>query len=274
MRSSDFNMSRSGFALAAGVAICCAFAACPLRAEGRVTISFSLPETTVSLHEPVYIQFSIENDLSEAVRFDLGYDGKHNFEFTVIEPNGSVVRTPPPAMPSSVLGRWVDRAPVAPGKTFTKRLILNEWYEFPVLGNYVVEAKLGGRVQTVLGTPVQTSPTQEIPLQVTPRDRERLQTVCEELTKKALGENAEAASNAAFALSYVNDPVAVPYLGRLLKESVFGRQSAIAGLVRIGNADAVRVLKSNLNTQDEELRPLIQNALAEIKRNHRPGGPN
>jgi hypothetical protein len=271
MRIPDFHLLRSTFLLGVGVAVCCACVAGPLRAGGRVTISFSIPESTVSLHEPVYIQFSIHNGLSEAVRFDLGYDGKHNFEFTVIEPDGSVVRTLPTKMGGEVMGRWVDRAPLAPGKTFTKTLLLNQWYDFRAPGNYVVEAKLGGLVQTLLGSPVQSSPTQEIFLQVTPRNPERLQALCEELAKKAMGDNAEAASNAAFALSYVNDPVAVPYLGRLLKESVFGGQSAIAGLVRIGNAEAVRVLKSNLNTQDAELRIQIQNALAEINRSHRPG---
>jgi hypothetical protein len=112
---------------------------------------------------------------------------------------------------------------------------------------------------------VPSAPPQDIPLQITPRDAEHLKSVCEQLTKKAGEEDAEEASNAAFALSYINDPVAVPYLGRTLKETAFGKEDAVKGLVRIGNAEAVRVLTSNSKAQDPELTVQIRNALKEIR---------
>jgi len=188
----------------------------------------------------------------------------------VIKPDGAVVQTPPTEMGPYVLGRFVERSPVAPGRTFTKRMILNEWYEFSTPGNYIVEAKLGGRVQTASGTPVAPAPPREISLQVTARDPEHLKSVCEELAGKAIGGTAEDAMAAGLALSYVNDAVAVPYLARLLKESFVGRGDALAGLVRIGNAEAVESLTSNLDTHDTELRVQVENALNEIKmrRNH------
>jgi len=253
------------FLLAWGVAPCSASVGRPAPAAG-VTILFTIPESKVSLHEPVYIQFSIHNGLDEDVRFDMGLDGKHNFEFSVKKPDGSLIRIPPKPYPSVVSSNPAERAPLAPGRTFTKTMLLNEWYQFPTPGRYVVEAELGGQVETVSGTPTAPAPAQEIPIQVTPRDPERLKSVCEELRKGAMNiKNAWEASKAAFALSYVDDPIAVPFLGRVLKESFAGKYAAISGLARIGNPEAVQILTSYAETADPEMKLQVANALSEIR---------
>jgi len=251
--------------LVSGVALRSASVARPAPAAG-VTILFTTPESKVSLHEPVYIQFSIHNGLDGDVRFDMGLDGKHNFEFSVKKPDGSLIRIPTLRYPpEDVSGNPAERAPLAPGKTFTKTMLLNEWYEFPAPGNYAVEARLGGRVQTVSGTPIAPAPAQEIPIQVTARDPERLKSVCEELRKGAMNVNAWEASKAVFALSYVDDPIAAPFLGRVLKESFAGQYDAISGLARIGNTEAVQILTSYAETADPETKLQIANALQEIR---------
>jgi hypothetical protein len=230
-----------------------------------VTVSFTTPEPKVSLHEPVYIQFSIHDGLDEAVRFDMGLDGKHNFEFSVKKPDGSFIRVPPHPYPPYVLGNPTERAPLPPGKTFTKRILLNEWYQFPAPGRYVVEVKLGGQVETVSGTPIAPAPAPEIPIQVTPCGPKRVKRVCENLRKAAMNVNAWEASKAAFALSHVDDPIAVPFLARVLKGSFAGQYDAISGLARIGNPEAVQVLTSYSMTADPELKLGIENALQEIR---------
>lgn len=250
--------------LASGVALCSASGGRPAPAAG-VTILFTIAESKVSLHEPVYIQFSIHNGLDEDVRFDMGLDGKHNFEFSVKKPDGSSMPIPPRPYPAYLLGNPAERAPLAPAKTFTKAMLLNEWYQFPAPGRYAVEAKLGGEVQTVSGTPIAPAPAQEIPIQVTPRDPERLKSVCEELRKGAMNVNAWEASKAAFALSYVDDPIAVPFLGRVLRESFAGKDAAISGLARIGNPEAVQILTSYAETADPEMKLQVANALQEIR---------
>jgi hypothetical protein len=231
-----------------------------------MTILFTISQSKVSLHEPVYIQFSIHNGLDEDVRFDMGLDGRHNFEFSANKPDGSLIRIPPKPYPPYVMGRTAEKVPLAPGKTFTKTMLLSEWYQFPAPGRYVVEAKLGGEVQTVSGTPIAPAPAAGIPIQVTPRDPERLKVVCKELTEGAMNVNAGEASKAAVTLSYVDDPIAVPYLGRVLKESFAGKDAAISGLARIGNPEAVQILTSSYSTTaDPELKLQIQNALQEVR---------
>lgn len=250
--------------LASGAAFCLAGAWRPAPAAG-VTILFTTPESKVSLHEPVYVRFSIQNGLDEDVRFDMGLDGRHNFEFSVKGPDGSLIRIPPRPYPPYVSGNPAEKAPLAPGKTFTKTLLLDEWYQFPVPGRYVVEAKLGGQVETVSGTPIAPAAATEIPIQVTPRDPKRLKSVCEELTKKAMNLNAQEALSASYALSYMDDPVAVPYLGRVLDESFHGKLNAIGGLERVGNPEAVHILTSYSAKAVPELKLQIENALQDVR---------
>ena len=117
MRTSVFW---SAFLLATSMVVCCVRPIGHPSRQGEVTILFSILQSTVSLHEPVYVLFSIHNGLNESIRSDLGIAGKQNFEFAIKEPRGAVVRTPSRPMEMEVMGRWIDRAPVAPGKTFTK----------------------------------------------------------------------------------------------------------------------------------------------------------
>ena len=81
----------------------------------------------------------------------------------------------------------------------------------------------------------------------------------------AMNVNAGEASKAAYALSYVDDPLAVPYLGRVLKESFAGKYAAISGLARIGDPEAVQLLTSYSKTADPEMKLQIENALQEVR---------
>ena len=59
------------------------------RSQGVVTVSFSLAQPAVTLHEPVFVDFAVENGLPEGIRLDLGLDRKGKFAFTVARPDGS-----------------------------------------------------------------------------------------------------------------------------------------------------------------------------------------
>jgi HEAT repeat protein len=98
------------------------------------------------------------------------------------------------------------------------------------------------------------------------RDAKRLADVCERLAKTATATDYEPALDAAFALRYIQDPVAIPYLDRVITKADWRlRGLAVTGLGRIGTPEAVDVLKSHLNTSDQTLRSEIEVALWEIK---------
>ena len=63
--------------------------------------------------------------------------------------------------------------------------------------------------------------------------------------------NAEAAQEPARTLSHVEDPIAVPYLARVLSTNTLTYSKAIAGLEKIGDADAVEVLLSVVDNNND-----------------------
>ena len=107
---------------------------------------------------------------------------------------------------------------------------------------------------------------QELTLTVEPRDPERLQEVCDRLAKAAAGYSDLAVlREAADALSFVQDPVAVPYLTQVLAYHNLVSGIAVKGLVRIGSPEALQALKSNLPTAGPNLKMMIQGGIQEIE---------
>jgi hypothetical protein len=230
-------------------------------AQGNtLEVKFSAADSAPTLREPVYIDLTIRNHTGRALQVDLGHDTKANFEFSIGTPGGATVR--PPRMLRGGIGR-VGQVLVGSGQTYQQKILLNEWYQFQVPGNYVVEAKLVGNVGPLDGALVKSEWSAQIPLHILPHNPERLRSVCEELTEAAVRpDSSEVALKAALTLSQVIDPVAVPYLERVLKESHFAKIRAIEGLARIGNSEALRILRSAMIYADPELKAQIQYRLS------------
>jgi hypothetical protein len=160
---------------------------------------------------------------------------------------------------------------VAPGKTYTTKHILNDRYQFNLAGNYVLDVSLGGGVRTRSGASI-ASPPESLTLSVTPRDPKRLQEVCQGLAEAAAGFGKfSTLSEAAVTLGYVEDPVAIPYLGKVLAYNNLVSGLAVDGLVRIGGPEALKVLTSNLDTSNSALRDQIQLGINVIKSGRKPG---
>jgi hypothetical protein len=228
-----------------------------------VVISFALPQSGVTLNEPVFADFSIENALDEGVRFDLGHNRKSHIEFTIIYPDRS--RSPGLRLSEEGLGR-IGRLSLKPKETYRQRLLLNEWYAFPQPGKYKIEGSLSSPIETESGKAV--SPTQPKPLrlQIHERNPERLRQVSETLMRKTLETwDVQEATEAAMALSQIRDPIVVPYLEKAVREGRSAWQYAIPGLARIANREAVEILISTLKGPDREAAALTELFLKSIE---------
>src|SRR5262245_58557022 len=64
-----------------------------MRAAGIT--SLSLASDTVSLNEPVIVNFTIHNTLSKRLKVDLGRGRKEGFRFAVVGPGGTKSRVKP-----------------------------------------------------------------------------------------------------------------------------------------------------------------------------------
>ena len=223
---------------------------------GGVDLSYALAAPRFTLHEPVLLNFSVNNALAERIKLDLGPDRKGGFLFRVTKPDGSLLQLAPYLREGVGLRPEVS---VEPGQAYTQRILLNELFQHttPKLefepGKYEIEVRMAHPIQTPEGALITSDTGTRLSLEIGPRNPQRLQQVAEEFTRQALGgSRGQAAFEASFILSHIKDPVAVPYLAKLLASGGLGDLHAIEGLGRIGDESAVRVLISALGAEGDK----------------------
>jgi len=224
------------------------------QATPSVTAAFALQGPTSTLHEPVAIEFSLHNQLGEEASIELGYDREGNFEFKIIQPDGSTVSPPPLPVHEGITRHHEVTMPA--GETYRQRLILNKWYPFSKPGNYRIGVTLKAIIRRGSGAPAKTEFSQDLALKIGERDPKRLNKICTNLAKDGMSSNAQTALDAAGLLSYVPDVIAVPYLARLTREGPFvvvTKSMAFDGLVRIARAEGSDNVISRLGPEDHEL---------------------
>ncbi len=228
-----------------------------------VTTSLKLVSDTVTLHEPAFIQFLARNDCSYQAHIDLGYDRLAAFKFTITTPSERVDR--PQLEMSEGISR-IGSVPIDPGETYKQTLVLNRWIEPTETGQYRVDAQVTLEILTP-GERAQGDFAHSLTLQVLPRNPERLEKVANSLLEQAGSVRDKAqAMEAALALSYMDDPVAIPYLEKLLNRDSSLAGYASAGLERIATPDAVLILLGDVNSTNSEVRAAVLNSLYYVQK--------
>lgn len=223
-------------------------------AAPQVEFELRLAAEEVTLHEPVWLDLTIHNRSAEAVEVDLGHNARNHLAFVVRTPDGT--RLVLPQTDDQGFGP-TGRVTIEPGRSHTRRYLLNEWYAFPLSGMYVIEVALNGPPRMGYRSITRTAP-QSVTLTVTPRDEARLDAVAKQLAAVAIDEkNAAMRMAAASALSRIDDPVAVPHLIRLLRSRSWSRAEAARGLARIDTPAARAALAEALEDPDPEFRTLV-----------------
>jgi hypothetical protein len=227
-----------------------------------VAIDMSVERSVLSLHEPVVLTLTITNGRRDPIQIDLGKDRKENFKIAITPPKGEKVYLP--QLRKSGFGR-TGNVTVSGGQSYLQKVVLNEWYSFAETGVYGIDVELG-KPAIAAGNIVGGQQSFRATLEIGPRDQEALARGCEALASgvEASGSYERSAENA-LALSYVNDPVAVPYLARSLMANKLVEPIAIEGLERIGTPEAVRALGPALNMSTNHSSILAKSALARIQ---------
>jgi hypothetical protein len=232
--------------------------------QSDVGPTFSINAARLASHEPVLLTFSIKNETNVAVHYDLGRDMKEVFVFVVTLPNGETIRAP--RLRKSGFSRIGDIR-ILPGQTYSQQILLNEWLDLNDQGRYEIAAGLappmrGGSEDSGLA---QAKEIYRGSFEIGPRNEQALADACQRL---ALGiENAssyEQAEQFALELSYVKDPIAIPYLQRALLAKKLVEYFAIKGLERIGTMEAVEALSLGLAIQYHNTSVLTRAALQRI----------
>jgi len=154
---------------------------------------------------------------------------------------------------------------IGPGEDHQQALLLNQWFDLELPGKYLLTAGISTAIE--VGEVNTLAPqAQRLILEIKPRDTNRLTQVCEELAAKvSMAKGVEAEQESALKLSYVEDPIAVPYLAEGLSAHMFNYSVAIRGLERIGNDAAVEALLSALDDKYGDIGDLAGRALTRMQ---------
>jgi len=242
-----------------------------VRDEVRLGVALEAPQ--VGLHEPIYALFSVENRLDESIVADFGNENlngmeKRSFAFSITGPDGRAIPIPPPPIYAEFFGNDA-RFVIKPQTTFTRRFLLNEWYEFPATGDYKVEVQSNVTFYSAAGRTIQPPEAPKTFLvRVGPRNETRLTRICSDLANQVVSaKNVEDLFQAIKTLSQVQDPVAVPYLRSVLEGNspAILSYSVVPALGRIGNPEAADALISALSSKDADMRLMSVNILRKLE---------
>jgi hypothetical protein len=145
-------------------------------------------------------------------------------------------------------------------------LPVSRWFDFDVPGRYTLEIEYTRPFVSDGRLPFPLPPGHRMVIDVAPRDAAGLQRICSGLENKSmeLPTSAESYESAA-TLSHIKDPVAVPFLARLLAAREKMAPGLVGGLQAIANEAAVDALISFANDELEERRLLARGALSRIE---------
>lgn len=239
-------------------------AMCHAQASKQVDIRFRFQETVVTLHEPVVLLFEVHNGLKQPITVTVGSLTRQFYDLVLTTPTGQTLRRDPFGGRVDIVTIGNGKITVAPGADYEEPLVMNQWFPFEGQGTYNLGSKLTSDVETADGSFQAESQTAQ--LSVSARDAKRLNRICADLEQQAeMATTVQAAQFPTLALSYVNDPIAVPYLAQLLSRHTLSYQFAVDGLERIGGQDAVEALLSALNENWGDTANLAMRSLARMQ---------
>jgi len=232
----------------------------------RVEVQYRFLDDSITLGEPAVILFSVHNGLSQPVTLTLGAGATQFFQFSVKTPHGRVLQNSRnPGANVSVVVFGTGKTTIEPGADYQQRIVMNQWFNFNIPGEYTLTSQLSTDIELADGEDL-PPPNRITELRVRPRDPLRIEKMCQELLTQV--ENAttvDAEREPALELSYIVDPIAVPYIARLLSEHRLNYHLAVPGLERIGNDAAIEALIAATNDSYGDMAELARRALTRIE---------
>lgn len=229
---------------------------------GGVSITLAPDKPSFTLKEPVTVRLVIRNNSDDSLRFDLGLNDRTNLQWACTMAGENKTKQLEPQLTGF---GWPGRHQLAPSREFSVHLIMDEWIEFDVPGDYEVDVTLTSPPKFDEGGLVAETGTHAT-IRVLPRDLDSLRRRCQALSRDAVSHDSARAHFAARALSFVSDPEVVPYLKKVLDDSFFGRETAIEGLGKLGTSEAVDSLIAAFGGRDPEIAALARYQLSQVAR--------
>jgi HEAT repeat protein len=118
---------------------------------------------------------------------------------------------------------------------------LSEWHDFRDIGGYAVHVALVPEFRAKVDDP----PTAYLHVSIGPRDEAKLRAVAKAFADRAINSHDfRDRSEAALALSYVLDPVAIPEMARVLASGSDAGLKLTTAMARLGGPAAIDALQA------------------------------
>lgn len=229
--------------------------------------TYTLVKTDLTVNEPVFVRFSVQNTLPVAVKVGVGanFYGCCSFEARIRRPDGRLQYPRARPLEGELVGDY--EASPAPLATYGKLLLVNKWFTFEIPGRYILYVSNTDPPATEGATGWPRSKEESVVIDVGPRDPARLEQICADIeaTWVQSPRDLRPAYDAAEALAYMDDPVAAPYIGRLFHAWESTAWMLVEGLTRMADGPAVDILISHASSKDETVRLVTRRALAVIE---------
>lgn len=210
-----------------------------------IKVFFSPTDAQARVSEPVLVNFTIQNNSASAIKLDLGADRQEGFLFTLIFPDGKKLQLP------ALVKEGVSRSgniTIESQQSYRQSLLFNQWFQFTYPGTYILETQVASPIKTEDGNAISAEFTSNLVLNVLPKDPEHLKETSNLLIQRIIASNNyEDIIEDALKLSYINDPVAVPYLQKALTLNKMIDPIVMKGLERIGDKNSVQALITIVN---------------------------
>lgn len=209
-RTNTFQFLRLAAVLAAGMCVDKVQA----QPENGIDVSYSIESSIQTVGAPLRLMFRVENHSADKIKLKLGRDRKGSFSFVLQRPDGTKIQLSP--LPKRERIFDLGMVSLSPGEHLIHPLLLNEFARFEAPGRYGIEVRLETPIETGAGTQIHVDPYYG-KFEIAPRDEKMLMATAEKLTKQIeSSRSVREALDAAAALAFIDDPVAVPYLERAL----------------------------------------------------------
>jgi hypothetical protein len=240
-------------------------------ASSDVEVNFQPQQQEFTLHQPVVLLLKVHNPLSTAISVNLGRDMREFLDLSVKTPEGKIIQGEKMPFEPEELSVGTGKAEILPGGSYIHELLLNQWFDFDLPGAYFVTISLTENIEVTGGEEISPK-SQSVWITVSPRDAGRLQGVCKDLVSQIAAWQDSPNflvqdPSPSLKLSFVDDPVAVPYLVQALysKETSIVDADAISGLERIANKAAIEALISALPSKYDDIAVDSKSALSRLE---------
>lgn len=227
--------------------------------EGKILVSFTLTTNAFTKHEPIVLTLIIKNESEQEVKMNLGSHQEEAIDVLVTLPTGKILRKPHSI--EEGVGS-TSEVIIKPDELYTQNILLSKWFRFENIGEYKINVSLDKHYQTNETLNLLANSSTDLKLSVQKNNPKKLDEISNRLLNTIVSaESYKDVYEAALNLSYIKDPVAVPYMERAASTKDVIAPICIKGLERIGSKEAVSALSNLIKHNDEDVSLLARNAL-------------